>query len=70
MAATARHPCLYSSAAEAKPSPREAPVMTTLRGSVMARAHTARRPPAAPRQDAHQFDLIQVDQMPTEYGPG
>jgi hypothetical protein len=44
--------------------------MTTLRGSVMARAHTARRPPAAPRQDAHQFDLIQVDQMPTEYGPG
>jgi hypothetical protein len=34
--------------------------MTTLRGSVMARAHTARRPPAAPRQDALTVLLIEA----------
>src|SRR6476619_3901735 len=35
MAATTRQPCLYRCVAEANPSPREAPVMTTLRVSAI-----------------------------------
>src|SRR5262245_43526385 len=33
MAPTTRHPSLYSWVADARPSPRDAPVITTLRGS-------------------------------------
>src|SRR5262245_8525920 len=33
IAPTTRHPCLYRRVADARPSPRDAPVMTTLRGS-------------------------------------
>src|SRR5215470_13389065 len=36
IAATTRHPCLYRWTADARPSPRDAPVMTTLRDSCMA----------------------------------
>ena len=35
IAATTRQPCLYRCVADANPSPREAPVMTTLRGSAI-----------------------------------
>src|SRR5438128_1427705 len=35
MAATTRHPSRYRRAAVAKPSPRDAPVMTTLRASAI-----------------------------------
>src|SRR6516162_3670442 len=35
MAATTRHPSRYRRTAEANPSPRDAPVMTTVRGSTM-----------------------------------
>src|SRR6201992_1165499 len=44
MAATTRHPSRYRRAAVAKPSPREAPVMTTLRASaILARARALAR---------------------------
>src|SRR6201996_8504386 len=44
MAATTRHPSRYRRAAVANPSPREAPVMTTLRASaILARARTLTR---------------------------
>src|SRR5271156_678699 len=44
MAATTRHPSRYRRAAVANPSPREAPVMTTLRASaILARAGTLTR---------------------------
>src|SRR5262245_20449184 len=36
IAATTRHPCLYRRVADARPSPRDAPVMTTLRDSCTA----------------------------------
>src|ERR1700758_1185034 len=70
MAATTHHPSRYRRTADAKPSPRDAPVTTTLRGSaILARtgAYTRRRVdvwspvglPARPsRPDAHRVRAL------------
>ena len=73
MAATTRQPCLYRCVAEANPSPREAPVMTTLRVSaiLVRRVHTDRsRRPAARPAGRRAGRSSRSTRCPTEYGPG